>query len=384
MVKEKPTSWKDFVELTKGPYSGKVTVLDGIPECIGSMLVMLGYSFNSEDEGEIDEAKQQLIDLKPHLLAITSTEYKQHADRRQGRDGARLERRRRGRGREEAGRVRGGRGGRRVLGRRVRDPDGREEPDGGARMDRLLLRPEEQRARDRVHLLRLAGQAGPDGAGDRQEGVHERRRLPAGEHAREDGAERRSAPRARSCATASGPSSRPRSSTEWPSRHRDRAHAGAPATRAGAGGPRYPGWLALPALAWYVAFFVCPLAIMAVFSFSRREGFTDIVYDFNLENYEDLVDPLYGKVFTRTLGLAAVGHARHARHRLPARVLPGALGQAQDASAPARGGAVLDEHPDPHLRVADHLRPGLPADRRLGLLYTTRRSTSGWSTPICR
>jgi spermidine/putrescine transport system substrate-binding protein len=77
MVKEKPTSWKDFVELTKGPHSGKVTLLDGIPECVGSMLVMLGYSYNSEDEGEIDEAKQQLIDLKPHLLAITSTEYKQ-------------------------------------------------------------------------------------------------------------------------------------------------------------------------------------------------------------------------------------------------------------------------------------------------------------------
>ena len=77
MVKEKPTSWKDFVELTKGPYSGKVTVLDGIPECVGSMLVMLGYSYNSEDEGEIEEAKQMLVELKPHLLAITSTEYRQ-------------------------------------------------------------------------------------------------------------------------------------------------------------------------------------------------------------------------------------------------------------------------------------------------------------------
>ena len=77
LVKEKPTTWREFVDLTKGPYSGKVTLLDGIPECIGSMLVMLGYSFNSEDEGEIDEAKQELIDLKPHLLAITSTEYKQ-------------------------------------------------------------------------------------------------------------------------------------------------------------------------------------------------------------------------------------------------------------------------------------------------------------------
>jgi spermidine/putrescine transport system substrate-binding protein len=77
MVKEKPTTWREFVDLAKGPYSGKVTILDGIPECIGSMLVMLGYSYNSEDEGEIEEAKQELIDLKPHLLAITSTEYKQ-------------------------------------------------------------------------------------------------------------------------------------------------------------------------------------------------------------------------------------------------------------------------------------------------------------------
>jgi spermidine/putrescine transport system substrate-binding protein len=77
MVKENPTSWRDFVDLAKGPYSGKVTVLDGIPEVVGSMLVMLGYSYNSEDEGELEEAKQELIDLKPHILAITSTEYKQ-------------------------------------------------------------------------------------------------------------------------------------------------------------------------------------------------------------------------------------------------------------------------------------------------------------------
>jgi len=77
IVKEKPTTWREFVDLTKGPYSGKVTVLDGIPECVGSMLCMLGYSYNSEDKGEIDKAKQELIDLKPHLLAITSTEYKQ-------------------------------------------------------------------------------------------------------------------------------------------------------------------------------------------------------------------------------------------------------------------------------------------------------------------
>jgi spermidine/putrescine transport system permease protein len=48
---------------------------------------------------------------------------------------------------------------------------------------------------------------------------------------------------------------------------------------------------------------------MAVFSVSRREGYTDVVYDFSLENFRYLWDPLYGDVFLRTLGLAAFGTA---------------------------------------------------------------------------
>jgi spermidine/putrescine transport system substrate-binding protein len=77
LVKEKPTSWREFFDLAKGPYSGKVTLLDGIPEVVGSTLKMLGYSYNTEDEGELEEAKQELLDLKPHILAITSTEVRQ-------------------------------------------------------------------------------------------------------------------------------------------------------------------------------------------------------------------------------------------------------------------------------------------------------------------
>jgi spermidine/putrescine transport system permease protein len=102
-----------------------------------------------------------------------------------------------------------------------------------------------------------------------------------------------------------------------------------PSIRAGAGGPRYPGWLALPATAWYALFFLGPLGIMAVFSVSRREGYTDVVYDFSLENFRYLWDPLYGDVFLRTLGLALFGTtatllvgfpfayylARYARHK---------------------------------------------------------------------
>jgi spermidine/putrescine transport system substrate-binding protein len=77
LVKEKPASWRDFYDLAKGQYSKKVTVLDGAPEVIGSALVMNGFSYNSEDEGELEQAKKELLELKPHILAITSTEYKQ-------------------------------------------------------------------------------------------------------------------------------------------------------------------------------------------------------------------------------------------------------------------------------------------------------------------
>ena len=77
MVKENPTSWSEFFELTKGPYSGQVMVLDGIPEVIGSVAVMLGYSYNTSDEGELEEVKNELVELKPHIQAITSTNYRQ-------------------------------------------------------------------------------------------------------------------------------------------------------------------------------------------------------------------------------------------------------------------------------------------------------------------
>jgi spermidine/putrescine transport system permease protein len=77
--------------------------------------------------------------------------------------------------------------------------------------------------------------------------------------------------------------------------------------RAGSGGPRYPVWLALPAVAWYALFFVGPLSIMAVFSVAERVGFTGILYTFSLENFKYLWDPLYGRVFLRTIGLATFG-----------------------------------------------------------------------------
>jgi spermidine/putrescine transport system substrate-binding protein len=76
-VKEKPTSWKQFFNLAMTKYSGKVTVLDGVQEVIGSLAIMLGYSYNTEDSKQLSKIKDLMVKLKPHLLAITSTEYKQ-------------------------------------------------------------------------------------------------------------------------------------------------------------------------------------------------------------------------------------------------------------------------------------------------------------------
>ena len=67
-----PTSWKDFWDLTKGEASGRVLVHDYQLTTIGSALVALGYSFNSIEPNELAEAEKLLLEVKPHLFAITS------------------------------------------------------------------------------------------------------------------------------------------------------------------------------------------------------------------------------------------------------------------------------------------------------------------------
>ena len=73
------------------------------------------------------------------------------------------------------------------------------------------------------------------------------------------------------------------------------------------GGPRYPGWLALPAVAWYTAFFLVPLGFVVAYSFAALSGFSDFAFVWNLDNYRALWDPVYADVFRRTVGLALFG-----------------------------------------------------------------------------
>jgi spermidine/putrescine transport system substrate-binding protein len=71
-VSEDIRGWADLWKL-KDKYSGKITVLDDQRDTIGAALCLLGYSYNSKSKKEIDEATAKLIELKPHLLAVTST-----------------------------------------------------------------------------------------------------------------------------------------------------------------------------------------------------------------------------------------------------------------------------------------------------------------------
>jgi spermidine/putrescine transport system substrate-binding protein len=72
-IKERPTTWREFVALTK-KYS-KTVMVDSSPEVVGSIATMLGYSYNTDDQKELDEVRKVLLDLKPHIVALHSFNY---------------------------------------------------------------------------------------------------------------------------------------------------------------------------------------------------------------------------------------------------------------------------------------------------------------------
>lgn len=79
-VDEDVTTWEQFFDLGE-KYSGRYTVLDSQYELIGAALKRLGYSYNSASESEVDDALEVLIPFKPHISAITSSQYRQMMSR---------------------------------------------------------------------------------------------------------------------------------------------------------------------------------------------------------------------------------------------------------------------------------------------------------------
>jgi spermidine/putrescine transport system substrate-binding protein len=70
-----PKSWKDFYDLVKGPASGKTVFVDSMGDVFVFPLKMLGFSANSVDKNELDQARTVLLDVAPHLLALDSNTY---------------------------------------------------------------------------------------------------------------------------------------------------------------------------------------------------------------------------------------------------------------------------------------------------------------------
>lgn len=71
--------------------------------------------------------------------------------------------------------------------------------------------------------------------------------------------------------------------------------------------PGQIGWLLLaPLLVWVIAFVVAPAIIMLVYSFARRKTLGGIEYDFILDNYWSVIDPVYLQIVIRSAGYALV------------------------------------------------------------------------------
>ncbi len=66
------TTWKDFFDRTMDDFSSRTMVHDYQLTTIGNALKYFGHSFNSIDPGELAAAEKLLIDVKPHLFAISS------------------------------------------------------------------------------------------------------------------------------------------------------------------------------------------------------------------------------------------------------------------------------------------------------------------------
>jgi spermidine/putrescine transport system substrate-binding protein len=75
MVSKVPTSWQEFYDLVKGEASGKTIFVDSMGDVFVFPLKLKGYSLNSTDPAELEEARQILLDVAPHLLALDSDTY---------------------------------------------------------------------------------------------------------------------------------------------------------------------------------------------------------------------------------------------------------------------------------------------------------------------
>ena len=73
-VKEEVKTWKAFFEVAP-KYTGRIVVVDSPDDVFVAPLKALGYSLNSVDPTELGKARELLLALAPHVLALDSDQY---------------------------------------------------------------------------------------------------------------------------------------------------------------------------------------------------------------------------------------------------------------------------------------------------------------------
>lgn len=66
------TSWSDFFARAESDLEGRALIVDHQISTIGSAAVAMGYDLNTTDPDELADIEQMLVELKPHLWAISS------------------------------------------------------------------------------------------------------------------------------------------------------------------------------------------------------------------------------------------------------------------------------------------------------------------------
>jgi spermidine/putrescine transport system substrate-binding protein len=71
-----PASW-DYLYNPENAsqFEGQISLLDDVREVLGSALIYLGYSPNTTNEAELEEAKQVVLGIKPYVAAFDSDTY---------------------------------------------------------------------------------------------------------------------------------------------------------------------------------------------------------------------------------------------------------------------------------------------------------------------
>jgi spermidine/putrescine-binding protein len=74
VVTEEVKTWKQFFEVAP-KYKGRIVIVDSPGDVFVAPLKALGFSLNSTDPGELEQARKLLMDLAPNVLSLNSDTY---------------------------------------------------------------------------------------------------------------------------------------------------------------------------------------------------------------------------------------------------------------------------------------------------------------------